>query len=100
MFLNLAKRPFRTGEAMDSSDGIAASSNAQAFCLHPWRQVVRIAMMGAGGIGGYVGARLCEAGEDVTFVARGGASRCASFQRPRRKKPLWGCAAGQRRSHR
>jgi 2-dehydropantoate 2-reductase len=32
---------------------------------------MRIAMMGAGGIGGYVGARLAQAGDDVTFIARG-----------------------------
>ncbi|AZO25953.1 MAG: 2-dehydropantoate 2-reductase [Mesorhizobium sp.] len=28
-------------------------------------------MMGAGGIGGYIGARLAEAGGDVSFIARG-----------------------------
>jgi len=32
---------------------------------------MRIAMIGAGGIGGYVGARLAEAGGDISFVARG-----------------------------
>src|SRR6516164_7512463 len=32
---------------------------------------MRIAMMGSGGIGGYVGARLAAAGEDVAFIARG-----------------------------
>ncbi|WP_292555229.1 ketopantoate reductase family protein [Mesorhizobium sp.] len=32
---------------------------------------MRIAMMGAGGIGGYVGARLAEAGGEVSFIARG-----------------------------
>ena len=32
---------------------------------------MRIAMIGAGGIGGYVGARLVEAGGDVSFIARG-----------------------------
>jgi 2-dehydropantoate 2-reductase len=32
---------------------------------------VRIAMIGAGGVGGYFGARLAAAGEDVTFIARG-----------------------------
>ena len=31
---------------------------------------MRIAMMGSGGIGGYVGARLAAAGEDVAFIAR------------------------------
>ncbi len=32
---------------------------------------MRIAIMGAGGIGGYFGARLLNAGEDVSFVGRG-----------------------------
>ena len=38
-------------------------------------RVMRIAVMGAGGVGGYFGARLALAGNDVTFVARGSASR-------------------------
>lgn len=32
---------------------------------------MRIAVMGAGGLGAYIGARLAAAGEDVAFVARG-----------------------------
>jgi len=32
---------------------------------------MRIAIMGAGGVGGYFGARLVQAGHDVTFIARG-----------------------------
>jgi 2-dehydropantoate 2-reductase len=32
---------------------------------------MRIAIMGSGSIGGYVGARLAERGEDVGFIARG-----------------------------
>ena len=32
---------------------------------------MRIAIMGAGGIGGYVGGRLAQAGLDVAFIARG-----------------------------
>jgi 2-dehydropantoate 2-reductase len=32
---------------------------------------MRIAVMGAGGVGGYFGARLASAGHDVAFVARG-----------------------------
>jgi 2-dehydropantoate 2-reductase len=32
---------------------------------------MRIAAMGAGAIGGYIGARLAAAGADVTFIARG-----------------------------
>jgi 2-dehydropantoate 2-reductase len=32
---------------------------------------MRLVIVGAGGVGGYFGARLARAGEDVTFVARG-----------------------------
>jgi 2-dehydropantoate 2-reductase len=32
---------------------------------------MRIAIIGAGGVGGYFGARLAEAGADVSFIARG-----------------------------
>lgn len=32
---------------------------------------MRITVMGTGGVGGYFGARLAQAGQDVTFVARG-----------------------------
>jgi 2-dehydropantoate 2-reductase len=32
---------------------------------------MRIAIMGSGGVGAYVGARLAAAGEDVSFIARG-----------------------------
>jgi 2-dehydropantoate 2-reductase len=32
---------------------------------------MRIVIMGSGGVGGYVGARLLAAGEDVAFIARG-----------------------------
>jgi 2-dehydropantoate 2-reductase len=32
---------------------------------------MRIAVMGAGGVGGYFGGRLLQAGHDVTFIARG-----------------------------
>ncbi len=32
---------------------------------------MRIAIMGSGGVGGYLGARLAKAGSDVTFIARG-----------------------------
>src|SRR6476469_4516388 len=32
---------------------------------------MRIAVVGAGGVGGYFGGRLAEAGADVVFLARG-----------------------------
>src|SRR5687767_6400766 len=32
---------------------------------------MRIAIFGAGGVGGYFGGRLAQAGEDVVFIARG-----------------------------
>ncbi|MGH9872986.1 MAG: 2-dehydropantoate 2-reductase [Pyrinomonadaceae bacterium] len=33
---------------------------------------MRIAVLGTGGVGGYFGGRLAQAGEDVAFIARGG----------------------------
>ena len=33
---------------------------------------MKIAIFGAGGVGGYFGAKLAASGADVTFVARGG----------------------------
>src|SRR5205823_3939441 len=35
------------------------------------RESMRIAIVGAGGVGGYFGVRLAAAGSDVTFIARG-----------------------------
>ena len=32
---------------------------------------MKITVMGAGGVGGYFGARLANAGHDVAFIARG-----------------------------
>lgn len=32
---------------------------------------MKIAMMGSGGVGGFFGGRLANAGHDVTFIARG-----------------------------
>ena len=32
---------------------------------------MKISVFGTGGVGGYFGARLAAAGEDVTFIARG-----------------------------
>ena len=37
----------------------------------PGGKAMKIAIVGAGGVGGYFGARLAAAGEDVTFIARG-----------------------------
>jgi hypothetical protein len=46
-----------------------------ANCIHEvtllQETAMRIAVMGSGGIGGYLGARLAQAGEDVIFIARG-----------------------------
>ena len=39
--------------------------------LSGWGSIMRIAVFGSGGIGGYVGGRLAAVGEDVVFIARG-----------------------------
>ncbi len=33
--------------------------------------MLRMAVFGTGGVGGYFGGRLAQAGENVTFIARG-----------------------------
>lgn len=40
-------------------------------CVRDEIPSMRIAVVGVGGVGGYFGGRLAEAGEDVTFIARG-----------------------------
>ena len=47
---------------------------------------MRFLIAGAGAIGGYIGAQLAQAGEDVTLFARGPISRHAST-RPARPQP-------------
>ena len=49
---------------------------------------MRIVVMGSGGTGGYFGAKLARAGEDVTFVARG-AHRAAIEAELARIDPVW-----------
>ena len=55
-------------------------------------EIMRIAVMGAGGVGGYFGARLALAGNDVTFVARGRASGGAARARAARSRARSGDA--------
>ncbi len=67
---------------------------------------MKITVMGPGGVGGYFGARLAAAGNDVTFVARGAhlaamqAERPAPRQRPRQpaSQPRQGRGQCRRRS--
>jgi 2-dehydropantoate 2-reductase len=49
---------------------------------------VRIAIMGSGGIGGYIGAKLAQASEDVTFIARGSHLAAMQAQGLRVESPL------------
>jgi 2-dehydropantoate 2-reductase len=53
---------------------------------------LRFAVIGVGGVGGYFGARLAEAGEEVTFIARG-AHREAIAQRGLRVRSAQGDVA-------
>ncbi len=41
---------------------------------------MRIAIYGTGGVGGYFGGRLAQAGEDVVFIARGDHLKAMSKQ--------------------
>ncbi|HEY1241684.1 MAG TPA: ketopantoate reductase family protein [Bryobacteraceae bacterium] len=49
---------------------------------------MRIAIMAAGAVGGYFGARLAAAGEDVTFIARGAHLAAIKAQGLRVESPL------------
>ena len=49
---------------------------------------MKIAVMGSGGVGGYFGARLAAAGNDVTFIARGGHLDAIRSQGLRVQSPL------------
>jgi 2-dehydropantoate 2-reductase len=49
---------------------------------------MRIAVMGAGGVGGYFGARLAQAGHEVAFVARGKHLEAIKAQGLSLKSPL------------
>ncbi|TPJ36045.1 2-dehydropantoate 2-reductase [Mesorhizobium sp. B2-6-5] len=49
---------------------------------------MQIAIVGSGAIGGYVGARLAEAGEHVTFIARGANLDAMSQQGVRLASPI------------
>jgi 2-dehydropantoate 2-reductase len=51
------------------------------------RTRLRFAIIGVGGVGGYFGARLAEAGEDVTFIARGAHGEAISRQGLRVRSP-------------
>ena len=52
---------------------------------------MKIAVIGAGAIGGYLGARLALAGEDVTFIVRGAnlGARVVSIAGPWRRAGEW-----------
>ncbi len=49
---------------------------------------MKIAVMGSGGVGGYFGARLAAAGNDVTFIARGAHLQAIKNQGLRVQSPL------------
>jgi 2-dehydropantoate 2-reductase len=51
-------------------DSIFLKRYSRIWELHR-EEAMRIAVMGAGGVGGYFGARLAGSGCDVTFIARG-----------------------------
>jgi 2-dehydropantoate 2-reductase len=51
--------------------GCAVTADCIDEAKLPEETAMRIAVMGSGGIGGYLGARLAQAGEDVIFIARG-----------------------------
>ncbi|HET8625671.1 MAG TPA: 2-dehydropantoate 2-reductase [Gemmatimonadales bacterium] len=59
---------------------------------------MRIAVVGAGGVGGYFGARLVQAGEDVTFIARGTQLQALRTQGLRIESPRGNATLGPQRA--
>ena len=57
---------------------------------------MRIAVIGVGGVGGYFGARLAQAGEEVTFIARGDMCPRSAGERPAGRERGWRHAHGPR----
>jgi 2-dehydropantoate 2-reductase len=53
------------------SVGAGVTRAAGQSCPGVYGDCVKIAVMGAGGLGGYFGARLAQGGHDVQFIARG-----------------------------
>src|SRR5688572_10092358 len=39
--------------------------------IFEFREHMKVAIFGTGGVGGYFGGKLAQAGQDVTFIARG-----------------------------
>jgi 2-dehydropantoate 2-reductase len=59
---------------------------------------MKIAVMGAGGVGGYFGGRLAQAGHDVSFVARGRHLEALKANGLRLKSPLGDATIGVKAS--
>src|SRR5882724_6875836 len=83
MVRSVPRRPRRRVPArLAASTATSRKGSAMTFqsVAHAWidsratlprGNPMRIVVMGSGGTGGYFGAKLARAGEDVTFVARG-----------------------------
>ena len=52
-------------------------------------QLMRILVLGAGGVGGYFGGRLVEAGADVTFFVRPARARVLARKRAQDREQAW-----------
>src|SRR4029077_17758691 len=67
-----AEHPAREAGAVARRAGIPGARTAGIFLFERIeRQVMKVAILGSGAVGGYYGARLVRAGHDVTFIARG-----------------------------
>ena len=56
---------------MNQEIGAAVEAVANGAVRRGEEHAMKVAIIGAGGVGGYFGARLAEAGHQVAFVARG-----------------------------
>jgi 2-dehydropantoate 2-reductase len=59
-------------DCLDAGPALASRGPYGPFSfLQRWKGIMRIAIMAAGAVGGYFGARLAAGGHDVAFIARG-----------------------------
>src|ERR1051326_1702309 len=77
MSLRAGQRPARQSLLVRLGALLRVVAHRQPRVRHPWqircrgRTFMRIAVVGAGGIGAIYGAALAKAGNEVVFVARG-----------------------------
>ena len=62
---------FNMRHVLQSAPGNCCGSSSRSSTTGATGDALKIAVLGSGAVGGYYGAKLARAGQDVTFIARG-----------------------------